>query len=290
MRSARSASADVQRAGVGVGVDRHAVDTGLAAGADDADRDLAAVGDEHALQGAAPLTGHRASTGPAACRGTPACRSGLRRSPGAARWSPPSGLRRRAAGRPATCAISAFAAETAPGADVTSSRTYRSIVVSRSASAQTACTRPISRARAAVETRSGEKQLTRRRRADLCHGERRDHRGKDAQLGLGETELRGVARHDDVADGGEAGASAERGAVDAADQRNRQRIERLEHRGHRLGVADVLVVRVADHLRHPGQVGAGAEVRCPRRGEWRRARPRASGPSPTPSAPRSAPR
>ncbi len=76
---------------------------------------------------------------------------GLRRSPGAARWSPPSGLRRRAGGRPATCAISAFAAETAPGADVTSSRTYRSLVVSRSASEQTACTRPISRARAAAK-------------------------------------------------------------------------------------------------------------------------------------------
>ena len=78
MRTARSARRDVQRACVGVGVDRDALDPGLAAGADDADGDLAAVGDEHALQ-ARRCHCHRASTAPAASRGTRACLPGLPR-------------------------------------------------------------------------------------------------------------------------------------------------------------------------------------------------------------------
>ena len=41
----------VQRIGVGVGVDRDALDSRLAAGARDPDRDFAAVGDEHAPDG-----------------------------------------------------------------------------------------------------------------------------------------------------------------------------------------------------------------------------------------------
>ena len=41
---------DEQRVAVGVGVDRHAADPGVLAGADHADRDLAAVGDQDLLQ------------------------------------------------------------------------------------------------------------------------------------------------------------------------------------------------------------------------------------------------
>ena len=41
---------DEQRVAVGVGVHRHAADAGVLAGADDAHRDLAAVGDQDLLQ------------------------------------------------------------------------------------------------------------------------------------------------------------------------------------------------------------------------------------------------
>ena len=44
--TARSASAHVQRAGIGIRVHRDGLDAQLAAGADDADGDLAAVGDQ----------------------------------------------------------------------------------------------------------------------------------------------------------------------------------------------------------------------------------------------------
>ena len=78
-------------------------------------------------------------------------------------------------------------------------------------------------------------------------------------LAFGEAEYRLVFGDDDVADSGEAGAAAERGAVDPSDQRHRQRIERCEHagRGHR--VADVLGLGESNRLGHPGDVGAGAE-------------------------------
>ncbi len=146
-------------------------------------------------------------------------------------------------------------------------------------------------------TRSGcskprprEEQLTRRRCADLGDGEGGDHRGKNAQLGFGKTELRGLACHDDVADGGEAGASAEGSAMDAADQAEPEAcrapgtsppwLSRRE-RSRRGSSRPSSTSRSGRRRRRSG---------CPRRGERRRARLAASGPWPTPSAPRSTPR
>ena len=54
-------------------------------------------------------------------------------------------------------------------------------------------------------------------------------------------EDRVVGGDDDVADGDEADAAAERRAVDAADERHRQRVEQLEHPREVLGVAQVLL-------------------------------------------------
>src|SRR6185295_3837481 len=59
--------------------------------------------------------------------------------------------------------------------------------------------------------------------------------------------------------GGQAGSAAQRGALHAADERHRNRIEREEHRRGGTRVGDVLLVRVIDHLRHPLHVGAGGE-------------------------------
>ncbi len=64
---------------------------------------------------------------------------------------------------------------------------------------------------------------------------------------------------DDVADGGQADAAAERRAVDPPDDGNRQRVEPLEHQGEILRVREVLDLAVGDRLGHPGDVGAGAE-------------------------------
>jgi hypothetical protein len=49
--------------------------------------------------------------------------------------------------------------------------------------------------------------------------------------------------------------------VDAADQRHRHGVERVQHAGGSTRVVEVLFARVADHLRHPVDVGAGAEDR-----------------------------
>ena len=84
-------------------------------------------------------------------------------------------------------------------------------------------------------------------------------------LRLGEAEHRVVVGDDDVADRGQPGAAAERGAVDAADD---ARPAACSARGSiavvRRASACVLLARVAGHPRHPGGVGAGAERPCRR--------------------------
>ena len=70
-----------------------------------------------------------------------------------------------------------------------------------------------------------------------------------------------LGRHHDVADGNEAGAAAQRRAVDAADHRNRQPIHRLEHPRHLGGVVHVLIVAECSHPAHPLEIGAGAKGR-----------------------------
>ena len=71
------------------------------------------------------------------------------------------------------------------------------------------------------EAGGGQEQLARRGLADLRDGERRDDGRQDPELGLGEPEHRVVLGDDDVADGREPGAAAERGAVNTADERHR---------------------------------------------------------------------
>ena len=67
------------------------------------------------------------------------------------------------------------------------------------------------------EPHAGQEQLARRRRTDLGEDVWRDDRGQNAEFGLGESKHRGVVGDGDVADRGQPGTAAERGAVNAAD-------------------------------------------------------------------------
>ena len=104
---------DVRRVGVGVGIDGDGLDTQLAAGADDADRDLAAVGDEQASNRAHHLIhdgGRLARNAP-----MPSCPSAdTRRSAIASIVCSVADVRVASE----TSAIRRFAAATACGADV----------------------------------------------------------------------------------------------------------------------------------------------------------------------------
>ena len=195
----------------------------------------------------------------AASRETRAALPGLRPRP----WRPPAlprqGQRSSADGPPATRLMSALAAATACGPQASTPSTTRRTSSSSSPGSTTACTRPISRARSAENARSGEEQLARGRLADLGDDVGRDDRRHDAEPDLGESED-GVARGDhDVADGGQAGTAAERGAVHAADERKRQGVEPAVHLRERLGVAEVLLPRVVHRPGHPREVAAGRE-------------------------------
>ena len=110
-----------------------------------------------------------------------------------------------------------------------------------------------------VEAFAGDEQRARRRRADLRQDERRDHGRNDAELDLGEAEDRIVGGDDDVGGGDQTAAAAERGAVHARDHRLRTTVDRDQHRGHRLGVADVLRFREFERRAHPRDVGAAAK-------------------------------
>jgi hypothetical protein len=110
-----------------------------------------------------------------------------------------------------------------------------------------------------VESHAGEEQFARRRLADPPQDERRNHRRHDPELHLRETENGVIDGHGDVTDGRQAGAAAQRGTLDAANERDGQGIERAVHRRRGGGIAHVLVVGVGDDFRHPREVGAGAE-------------------------------
>ena len=96
-------------------------------------------------------------------------------------------------------------------------------------------------------------------RTDLREHERRDDRGDDAELHLGEAELRGGCGNRDVRTRSEAGAAAEGGAVDARDDRCGAAVYGLQHAPEQHGVRDVLLVRVVDGRAHPVDVGTRAE-------------------------------
>ena len=104
------------------------------------------------------------------------------------------------------------------GAAVETRRRTRSTVASSSAAGTTACTSPISsRARRRSARRSGTARARPTGRSSpATNGEMTA--GTDPELDLGEPEDRVLRGDDDVADGGEAGAAAERGAVHAADR------------------------------------------------------------------------
>ena len=97
--------------------------------------------------------------------------------------------------------------------------------------------------------------------ADLRDHERRDDRRQDPQTRLGEPEPRAALGHDEVADRAQPHPAAERGALDAHDERHRAGVDRLEHVGHRHRVL-LVALDVERHRRaHPGDVGAGTERR-----------------------------
>ncbi len=110
-----------------------------------------------------------------------------------------------------------------------------------------------------VEALTGDEHGAGEGAPDLADGVGRDDRRDDAEQHLGEPEGRGLGADGDVADGREAGAAAQRVAVDAADERLRQLVQRSVHRVHARGVGDVLVERPVLHRPHPVEVGAGAE-------------------------------
>ena len=58
----------------------------------------------------------------------------------------------------------------------------------------------------------------------------------------------------------EPGAAPERRAVDAGNRRLREAIERFQHRSERGRIGEVLCDAVPRHLRHPLEIGAGAEA------------------------------
>ena len=225
----------------------------LAARADDADRDLAAVGDEDAPDHhprparLSLLENARSLPGPRPTRAAPRLRAVVRpiTSSGAL---------------PATSRISALAAATASGP--TSARRACAARPRRRAPPP-ARPRGPARSRARARRRSARRSGTARARPT-----RRSSRSTNGEITAGrmpsftsvKPNTRVLGGDDDVADRGQAGAAAERRALDAADQRHRQRVERARTSApgprRRAGSRSS---RVGDRLRHPGEVGAGAE-------------------------------
>ena len=109
---------------------------------------------------------------------------------------------------------------------------------------------------------------------------------------LGEPEHGVLVGDDDVADGGEPGAAAERGAMDAADHGHRQRVERREHARRRHRIVHVLRSRCSATvfaIQSTSRAGAEHLARAPRTTTRTRDRS-ATRRRPSRSAPRSAPR
>ena len=97
------------------------------------------------------------------------------------------------------------------------------------------------------------------RRADLRKHERRDHCRNDPKFHLGEAEDGVLGGDRDVADGGQSGASAERRALNARDDRPRTVVDRAEHVAHSFRVDGVGLEAQIERLAHPVDVGAAAE-------------------------------
>ena len=115
--------------------------------------------------------------------------------------------------------------------------------------------------RGRVEPLAGDEVAPRGARADLRQRERRDHRRDDPELDLGERELRLGPGDRDVRAGDEPAAAAERVALDAPITGAGHGVDRLEHHPQPPRVGDVLLVAELDRGPHPVDVGAGAEAR-----------------------------
>ena len=125
--------------------------------------------------------------------------------------------------------------------------------------ATTSCTSPIVERAAGVEAFAGQEQRARVRSADLGDDERRDHRRQDAEFRLGEPEDRPFGGDDDVADRREPRTAAQRGAVDAADDRFRHAVDRAVHARQAARVLDVLALAQIERGAHPVDVGAAGK-------------------------------
>ena len=243
--------AHVQGAPIGVRVHRDRLDAQLAARADDADGNLAAIGDQDAAEHGGgredvgfvfgfvfvfvfgfvfvvrdralcrvPCAVGRVMVSP---RSTPACASRETRAclpaprPTRAGVAMASAVSMPASSGPRrdTSGMSAFAAAIAPGAAVRIHR--RNGRPSRRARLLDDRVHQADLPRASRrEPGAGQKQLARSRTSDLRQHERRDHRRDDAQLHFGEPEHRVIRSDDDVADRAETRTAAERGAVHAS--------------------------------------------------------------------------
>ena len=234
----------------------------LAAGADDADGDLAAVGDEQALgsrTAAAPrrlaLLEERAQPFLAFGRDAPARRS-------LAAVIAVASLERPA---PTTCANQRLGRGDRLRARRRGARARSASTAASSSPAGTTRVHEPDLARARRgEARAGQEQLARGRAADLREHERRDHGRQDAELHLGEAEHR-VALRRRRCRRPRPGRRRRR-----APRRGRGRSSGTGSASSAANIRDSAAAsrrfsssRVVDRLRHPRDVGAGAERSCP---------------------------
>src|SRR4051812_31614554 len=91
------------------------------------------------------------------------------------------------------------------------------------------------------------------------HNEWTDQSRHDAQLHLGESELRVFSCDADIACGHEAGSSPQRRPMDSSDDRLRAPDDRQEHFYSSLGIAPILIGSELCNTFRPVQIRAGAE-------------------------------
>ena len=268
--TASSASRTCGASRVGFRVDGDRDDAHRAAGANHTASDLAAIGDQHAPNHRGGVSSRLGFADPAlpplahdACafRETRGALPGLQvRRAGWRSPRPSATARRREAGH-ARCsaAPSSPRSRTAPlsGRAATCRSTARS---SRSA-VTTSWTRPISLARAAENrvplrqsSRAADRPILRTTNGEIMPGRIPSTTSVNPKTAssAATTTSQTAARP---------GAAAECGAVDAADHGHGDRIDRVEHPRGPSRVGEVLLAGIAEHFRHPLDVGASREHR-----------------------------
>ena len=111
-----------------------------------------------------------------------------------------------------------------------------------------------------VEPLTGEEIPPRGAFSDPRQYERRDDRGHDPELDLGEAERRILGGEHDVGAGRKAAASAQAVALDARNDRRGARVDRFQHPIQAERVIHVLLVGEVDRRALPVDVGPGAEA------------------------------